>query len=170
MKFSGTLATPQLNLSAYMNALHQHLTDAIQNAAREWLHATVVEVPVWSGASVATFLKLAAAVAFPLGASPIVGVMSRVALGQGSSIGELNLDKAAGKYTFTYGTSLAHLIYNEFNNANTTPDATLFAHLHQPGPYNFQAKGKDAFDRAAGRVTLPAVADFITAKVVKVQS
>ena len=86
MKFSGTLATPKLNLSAYMNALHQHLTDAIQNAAREWLHATVVEVPVWSGASVATFLKLAAAVAFPLGASPIVGVMSRVALGQGSSI------------------------------------------------------------------------------------
>ena len=169
MKFGGTLATPKLNLSAYFDALHRHLTDAIQNAAREWLHATVVEVPVWSGASVATFLKLAAAVAFPLGVSPVTGAPNRVAFGQRSGTGELNLDKGAGKYTFTYGTSLAHLIYNEFNNANTSPDATLFGRLLEPGPYHFQAKGKDAFDRAASQVTLPRVGPFVTEKVYKVQ-
>lgn len=170
MQFSGTLAIPKLNLAAYRDALHRRLTDAIQNAAREWLHATVVEVPVWSGASVATFLKLAAAVAFPLGVSPVTGAPNRVSLGSGASTGELTTDKDAGRYTFTYGTSLAHLIYNEFNNANTSPDATLFGHLHTPGPYNFQAKGKDAFDRAAAQVTLPPVGGFITTKLVKVGS
>lgn len=168
MKFSGTLKAPKLDLSAYLAKLDQKLTEAVQNAAREWLHATVSEVPVWSGASVATFLKLAAAVAYPLGATPVTGAPNRVSLGQGASIGELNLDKSTGKYTFKYGTSLAHLIYNEFNNANTSPDPTLFGRLLEPGPYNFQAKGRDAFDRAAVGVQLPAVADFIGEKSVKV--
>ena len=168
MKFRGTLSIPSLDLSGYLARLDKVLTDAIQNAAREWLHATVVEVPVWSGASVATFLKLAAAVAFPLGVSPITGVKSRIPIGTANSTGSLDLDKAAGKYTFTYGTTLAHLIWNEFNNANTSPDPTLFASLHNPGPYHFQAKGKDAFDRATGGVSLPAVSEFVTAKSVKV--
>lgn len=168
MQFSGAIVIPKLNLSAYREALHRRLTEAIQNAAREWLHATVVEVPVWSGASVATFLKLAAAVAFPLGVSPVTGAPNRVSLGFGASTGELLTDKDAGKYTFTYGTSLAHLIYNEFNNANTSPDPTLRSHLLTPGPYNFQAKGKDAFDRVS--VTLPPVGGFITTKSVKVGS
>lgn len=168
MKFRGKLSIPALDLSGYLSRLDKVLTDAIQNAAREWLHATVVEVPVWSGASAATFLKLAAAVAFPLGVSPITGVKSRVPIGTANSTGSLDLDKSAGRYTFTYGTTLAHLIYNEFNNANANPDPTLFAYLHEPGPYNFGAKGKDAFDRATAGVSLPPVSDFVTAKSVKV--
>lgn len=169
MKFSGSLKGPRLDLGAYLTKLDKTLTEAIQNAAREWLHATVAEVPVWSGASAATFLKLAAAVAFPLGVSPVTGAPDRVSVGQGASTGELILDKAGGKYAFRYDTSLAHLIYNEFNNANTNPDPTLFARLHEPGPYNFQAKGKDAFDRAIAAVRLPAVADFITESSTRVQ-
>jgi hypothetical protein len=169
MKLTGTLSGPNLDLAGYLSKLDQVLTAAIQNAAREWLHATVVEVPVWSGASVATFLKLAAAVAFPLGVSPVTGAPNRIPLGEGASTGSLELDKGKGRYTFTYGTKLAHLIYNEFNNANTSPDPTLFGHLLEPGPYNFHAKGKDAFDRAAGGVRLPAVRDFIRETSVKVQ-
>jgi hypothetical protein len=168
MKFRGTLNIPSLDVGGYLAKLDSILTDAIQNAAREWLHATVVEVPVWSGASVATFLKLAAAVAFPLGVSPITGVNTRVPLGTANSTGSLDIDKAAGRYTFTYGTTLAHLIWNEFNNANTSPDPTLFSQLHNPGPYHFQAKGKDAFDRATGGLRLPPVSEFVTAKSVKV--
>lgn len=168
MKFRGTLSIPSLDVEGYLTKLDRVLTDAIQNAAREWLHATVVEVPVWSGASVATFLKLAAAVAFPLGVSPITGVKSRIPLGTANSTGSLDLDKSTGRYTFTYGTTLAHLIWNEFNNANASPDPTLFAYLHEPGPYNFQAKGKDAFDRANSGLKLPPVSDFVTAKRVKV--
>jgi hypothetical protein len=169
MKFSGTFRSPSIDLSAYLDRLHSHLTETIQAATREWLHATVTEIPVWSAASVATFLKLAAAVSFPLGASPITGAPNRVALGTSQSVGALTTDKGNQRYTFEYSTTLAHLIYNEFNNANISPDRALFAQLHEPGPYSFQAKGADAFDRAAGQVTLPNPFDFLVVRETKVQ-
>jgi hypothetical protein len=169
MKFSGTFRSPSLDLSAYLDRLHSELTETIQAATREWLHATVTEIPVWSAASVATFLKLAASVSFPLGASPISGAPNRVALGNSQSVGALTTDKSNQRYTFEYSTTLAHLIYNEFNNANVSPDRTLFAQLHEPGPYNFQAKGADAFDRAAGQVKLPNPFDFLSVRTFGVQ-
>lgn len=169
MKFHGTFRSPSLDLSSYLDRLHKELTEAIQGAAREWLHATVTEIPVWSGASVATFLKLSQQVAFPLGVSPVTGAPNRISLGQGKSFGAVEMNRQTGKYTFQYSTTLAHLIYNEFNNANITPDPTLFAQLHNPGPYNFQAKGADAFDRVAGRVKLPNPSGFITVRNIQVQ-
>lgn len=169
MKFSGTFRSPSIDLSAYLDRLHSHLSETIQTATREWLLATVTEIPVWSASSVATFLKLAAAVSFPLGATPVTGAPNRVALGTSQSVGTLMTDKGNQRYTFEYSTTLAHLIYNEFNNANITPDRTLFAQLHEPGPYNFQTKGADAFDRSAGQVTLPNPFDFISLRNIGVQ-
>lgn len=169
MKFTGSFQSPTLDLSAYLDRLHRDLTEAIQGAARDWLQATVTEIPVWSAASVATFLKLARAVAFPLGVAPVTGGPNRIALGTGQSFGSVEMSKETGKYTFQYSTTLAHLIYNEFNNANVTPDPTLFSQLHQPGPYNFQAKGADAFDRVAGRVKLPSPSGFIAVRNIQAQ-
>ena len=44
------------------------------------------------------------------------------------SQGKLNLNEPPGHYTFTYQTSLPHLIWNEYHNANTDPDPTKWTH------------------------------------------
>src|SRR4051812_11709786 len=59
MKFTGSFKAPRINVSAYRQKLQEVLGDAIAHAAFEWLGATVQEVPVWSGASRATFMPLA---------------------------------------------------------------------------------------------------------------
>jgi len=65
------------------------------------------------------------------------------------------LTKANGACILEYGTSLWHLIYNEYNNANLNPEAgRLFARLHRPGPYNFQTIGGEAFQGYAQTVEL----------------
>ena len=167
MKFKGTLRVPRVNFSAYRQALQEHLGDAIARAAVQWLGATTAEIPVWSGASLATFIPLASEIGFSLAASPLAGVPDRVNLGLSNATGEVIADASKGVFRFRYSTSLAHLIYNEFNNANISPDPTLFARLIKPGPYDFQKKGEEAFRKEAESVRLPAPTFSITSVRVK---
>jgi hypothetical protein len=155
MKLTATYIAPRVNLEAYRRALQETLGDAIARAAAEWLNATTGAIPVWSGASLATFLPLASELSFPLSIAP-TSFVSRINLGLSNATGEVETNAQTGRYTFTYGTTLKHLIYNEFNNANVTPDPSLFARLISPGPYQFQQKGKAAFEKAANGVQLPA--------------
>jgi hypothetical protein len=138
----------------------------LDRAATVWLNATVLlAIPVWSGASRATFLKLAREVNFPLTITGIKPSAQRFIssgragprLGFQQSKGEVRKGSPQGVYTFTYGTTLFHLVFNEFQDANASPEAgRLFSRLKQPGPYNFQEIGKDAFeDYVKDAVELP---------------
>jgi hypothetical protein len=98
-------------------------------------------------------MPLASEAEFSLSASPRAGVPDRVSLGLNNSTGDIVVEDSSAR--FTYATSLAHLIYNEFNNANISPDPTLFAKLLRPGPYKFQEKGREAFLKEAQTVRLP---------------
>jgi hypothetical protein len=71
MKFTGSFKAPRINVSAYRQKLQEVLGDAIAHAAFEWLGATVQEVPVWSGASRATFMPLASLIGFQVAIRPI---------------------------------------------------------------------------------------------------
>lgn len=166
MKFTVRFQAPTINVKAWTTRMDSVLSKQIERAATVWLNATVLlAIPVWSGASRATFLKLAREVSFPL---TITGIKASARgyisagkagprLGFQQSKGELNRGTQQGVYTFTYGTSLFHLVFNEYNDANANPKAgRLFARLHEPGPYNFQEIGKDAFeDYAKDAVELP---------------
>lgn len=153
MKFKGTLKSFRLDMRAYKLALHSHLSEQIANAAFLWLNAVLSQIPVWSGASHATFLRLAREVGYTLAIQP--RVISRIPYGQRQGDGEVIADPAKGQYAFRFETSLAHLIYNEFNSANVTPDPTLFAQLLRPGPYGFQQVGVKVFQEFAKTVRLP---------------
>ena len=149
-----------------MLRLDRILSRHLERGAQTWLNATVMlAVPVWSGASRATFLKLARKVNHPL---TITGIKRSAKgnikrgndgprLGFQKSKGEVSLGARPGIYTFTYETSLFRLVFNEFNNANDNPVAgRLFAQLKTPGPYNFQQIGKAAFeDYTKNAVELP---------------
>src|SRR6476620_8661382 len=128
MRISATLRAPRVDFSKYRKALQEVLGDAIAQAAFQWLGATTAVIPVWSGASMATFQPLASAIGFSLSVSP-VSFADRVNLGLSNATGEITADANTGNFTFKYSTTLAHLIYNEFNNANISPDPTLFSRL-----------------------------------------
>ena len=159
MRFTGTFKSIKINTSAYTKVLDDFLEEQVKRAATAWLNATVVAViPVWSGASAATFRKLAQAVSFPL---TITGVAPQGAYGAlgpqyGMQRSEGSTETQGGVSTFTYGTSLFHLVYNESQDGNVNKKAAgVFASLNNPGPYGFQALGASAFEEFAQNVRLP---------------
>lgn len=166
MKLKATFRVPRYDITAYQQLLQDRLGRAIADAAAEWLGAVMFLIPVWSGASHGTFKPLASQIGLQLVIAPRAFV-NRVSFGEANATGEVTMDAAAGRFTFSYSTTLAHLIYNEFNNANRTPDPTLFARLIQPGPYQFQAAGEQVFREFAESVRLPDPTKAMTVRTVR---
>jgi len=167
MKFTHTYRAPRLNLAGYKKVLDQVMREVLAQGLMAWLEAVVAEVPLWSGASRATFVKVASKInaSVPVGGGP--APMDRTGMGMAASTGEMVTDISSGLYVFMYGTSLPWLVWNEFHNANIDPDPTLFAKLKKPGPYEFQVKGAAAFLHNTSHVSLPAVAPYIKSSRVK---
>ena len=162
MKFTGTLRAPRIDLDKYRRVLDKHLRETLAQAIVEWLEATVIaEVPVWSGASRATFLALARNIEYNIPISPVAP--SRVGRGTAESSGSLETDAMKGRYVFNYSTTLPWLCINE------VADATQWGfHLKKPGPYDFQKKGEAAFRKAAATVRLPNPFECLKSTKIKV--
>jgi hypothetical protein len=171
MHFSGTFRLPKVDMNEFNKLLDERLVRAITQGAREWLTAVIedstprVGMPVWSAASRATFSPLASQAEFALGYAPVPDAPNRIDMGIGASPGDngtFERGETPGMYSFTYSTSLRHLIINEYNNANTflNKDGKQYFHLTDPGPYHFQEKGKAAFLKYAATVSLPDVPVF----------
>lgn len=149
-KISGNFQVPTIDIAKYKQALREAALTALVDAASRWLSTATAIIPVWSGASHATFLQLAQAAKYTLNINPVTN--GREAWGVASSEGGLSSEKDDTYFRFFYKTSLPHLIYNEYNNANISPDPSLFGKLRRPGPYQFQSK--------ANVVAAPALKDF----------
>jgi hypothetical protein len=171
MKFTAQLSIPRIDVAAYRDVLDGHMKAAIAHGLMEWLEAVLAEIPVWSGASRATFVKLAQQIGYGLPVAPAATAtgqrIDRTWMGMAQSDGRLTADKETGEYTFTYSTTLPWLIWNEYHNANVEPDPSLFHRLIDPGPYNFQVVGARAFLRFAETVGLPSVKPHVRAVRVK---
>jgi len=155
MKFKGTFRAPRIDLDKFKDQLQTELLEVLTLAAFHWLDATAAQIPQWSGASAATFLHLARRISYALNISQAGLAPNRVGLGLSHGQGDFILNRDKGQFSFFYQTTLPHLIWNEYNNANTNPDPTLFSFLHDPGPYHFQQKGRAAFKKVAGDARLP---------------
>ena len=162
MSFSGSLIAPQIDLRKYKAFLNKELPKFLNQAAARWLNATAIAiVPVWSGASRATFLKLASAVSFQLSIGRSPTAPNRVSLGKSKSSGGIKINKSKGTYFFFYQTTLEHLVHNEFN-----PPPAGF-NLIKPGPYRFQEAGAAAFTVFAAKAVLPSPWRFLKVKRLK---
>lgn len=166
MRFTASLAAPSLDVAGYRKALHAHMQAMIAQGLMEWLEAVLAKIPVWSGASRATFIPLASRIQFNIPISP--KVIDRRGVGIASAAGPLEIDEEKGRYAFEYRTWLPWLVWNEYHNANVDPDPGLFARLLKPGPYNFQVKGYEAFKQFSQKVDLPAVSRYVKSVRVKV--
>ena len=158
MKFKGTLRKPRIQLAAWKRRTESRMLSTLKKSAIAWLSAATLPVPAWSGASLGTFSELASEVGFSLSIQP-TAAGRRLGLGPGAgaaqSSGRFGGDIKNGVFTFEYRTTLEHLIFNEFNNANVTIDPKVFASLRNPGPYQFQAKGLAAFLEVVRDARLP---------------
>lgn len=161
MKFTHSYYRPSLNLDGYKKALDKQMKEALAQGLMEWLSAMLIEVPLWSGASRATFVKLAQHIDVQVPVSGGPAPFDRTGEGMTASKGEFVAEIESGQYYFTYGTSLPWLIWNEYHNANVDPDPTLFYRLKKPGPYEFQTKGATVFLHMMRLVDLPRVAPYI---------
>lgn len=160
MKLTVQLQAPILDISGYKAALDRELGQAIRDAARTYLETVLAIIPIWSGASVGTFTDLAAAIQYPLSITPAPGISSRIALGASQGDGTLRND-GRGRHEFSYSTTLPHLVYNEYNNANQSPDSGLFSQLINPGPYFFQAQAESVVTAELRAADVPDIEPFI---------
>lgn len=158
MRFKAHFRAPRIDFGLFLAELSNELGNAIALGVFEWLSEAVDAVPVWSGASRATFLPLASQINFAVQIDRSdTARRGGFNLGLSNATGDLVSDAARGQFFFTYATSLEHLIYNEFNNGNIVRGPGQFTDLITPGPYGFTEKGKAAFLRVAATVRLPDV-------------
>jgi hypothetical protein len=164
VKFTSTYFCPKLDFDAYKKALDKQMREIVAQGLEAWLMVTTVEVPLWSGASRATFVKVGQLIDHTVATSGGSASFNRASTGLAMSTGDgfnpSDMDK--GLYVFTYGTTLPWLLVNEYYNANDWG-----FHLTNPGPYEFQVKARAAFLHATKMVSLPKVAPFIRRQVVK---
>ena len=164
LKLSGKFELLVFDLPGYHNELDKYFKQEIVAGARTFLNAATANLPVWSGASLGTFRPLAKEVNYPIVFAPRPGSFNSSP--RPSTIGELVSDKGKGIYSFEYKTNLRHLVYNEFNNANVVPDATLFGKLLTPGPYGAIKTGRAAVIRQMCKRPLPSVRKHFTMKTI----
>jgi hypothetical protein len=162
MHMSARFQVPKVNLARFKEALHARLSECLAQAAAIWLQTTATGiVPVWSGASRATFSELAGYVGYVLSFPIQSDAPNRIGWGvsEGTGTFMLQTDVAKGLYQFSYSTTLPHLMINEYYNANlfTNPlTGQPYFHLIHPGPYHFQEAGQEAFRRyASSEIVLP---------------
>ncbi len=167
MKFTFNYATMHLITAGYKGELDRKLHQALIDGGIAWLNAARAIIPVWSGAAHGTFLKLAAKLgtSFSIGG----GVPWLIGPPYGYARSAARMVVGDGTYILEYSTSLWHLVYNEYNNANANKKAAhVFSHLKTPTPYHFQERAGEVFKQFAQTVKLPSPWAILQVKSQKV--
>lgn len=155
MRFLAKLKGLFLNLVGIRKELDDYSRQTVEAAARVWLQAALAEIPVWSGASRATFEQLGAAIGEPVPLSHKADAPNRIALGRANGRGGIEKD-GEGNWRFFYETSLVYLSANEQQSVGVGQYGVVSG-LIQPTPYNFRGKANAALQGFASDVPLPRI-------------
>lgn len=148
MKFKANFQLPFFDKRLFIQRLDAQLTDLLVESAQQWLAEATGRVPVWSGAARSTFQELASQVDFAITVSPVSTAPDRRALGESEGFGDLQIDRKRGYYSFTYSTTLEHLIENETTTSSNK-------NLKTPTPYKFREAALRAWEQVAEQASLP---------------
>ena len=146
----------KLDLVQYRRVMLNHLRSLNEKAGQAWIRAAVDETPIptWSGASRATFQRLASELGTSVPLGPIRSKTNRVALGKASSAGSGVFEKEY-EVGFTYETHLQYLVYNEYNAAVQGPPPQPYSNRVRFTPYHFQPRAESAWRAVAETAKLP---------------
>jgi hypothetical protein len=166
MRVKVKLQKPQIDVAAYRKEFELKAKETMSLAILSYLDTAQNVIPVWSGASIASFKKLAGLISAPLIINPSDSVSDRPGVNarrqsEAVSRSDARTVVTSTAYGFSFETDLPHLVYNENNNANVNPDPTLFGVLLNPGPYGFTVKAKEAVIDVLARFDPPDILKFI---------
>ncbi len=176
MKMTAKLTGFELDLQAYRTTLAASMTDQLKDSIRVWLNAVIKPtIPTWSGASRATFEKIAKLAGLSMTYGPQKSRKDRKPLGKRESTASLKSTKA-GVYSFEWGTTLRYFILNETTRQEYVPGArdtgsgVIYSRsgLTHPGPYNLESKGATVLEAFAQEITVPSLSPYIKTKSVKI--
>jgi hypothetical protein len=158
MSFNVEFYAISIDTVAYRRALLAALQDLNERAGAAWVDAAVNQTPIptWSGASRATFQKLASELGTTVPIGPIRSRKNRIALGHANSTGSgVVTDKGRPYVGFIYATSLRYLAYNEYNIATAGRPPQPYSNNVRFTPYNFQSRAQAAWLAVAKTAKLP---------------
>jgi len=110
---------PKIDRGKTSDLVHDTLTTAAIDAAKTFVLAATEIVPVWSGASKASFLKLASQISVGLSITPRSDAPNRIPLGIETSTGYLILSRGRS-YSFVWSSDLDYIHIVEENHAFVT--------------------------------------------------
>ena len=99
---------PKIDRGKTTDKVHDTLSKAAVDAAKAFVIAATDTVPVWSGASKASFLKLASEVSVGLSITPVEGAPNRIPLGISTSTGFILISKGRS-YSFVWTSDLDYI-------------------------------------------------------------
>lgn len=91
MALQAKVRYPRIEIAKTKSKITRAMNDAVMESLRTWVIATTDHVPVWTGASKASFIKLAREVSVALTIIP--RTVSRIEFGIETSIGEIFTNK-----------------------------------------------------------------------------
>ena len=153
-KWVKNFKTVRLDVRAVRADLLKALRKLNEAAGQAWIREVVdaTPIPTWSGASRATFAKLAAELGTSVPIGPIRSKRNRVQLGLSTSAGSgVEADVKGGSYYvgFKYETDLRYLAYNEYNSAVAGRPPAPFSNNVRFTPYKFQDRGRRTWEAVA---------------------
>lgn len=167
MNFETEFYEITLDVDAYKRELLKYLRDINERAGQVWIDTVVnkTPIPTWSGASRATFQKLASELGTSVPIGPRKSIKDRVPLGRSTSTKSGVLEDKKDMYVgFLYSTNLRYLRYNEYNNATAGPPPQPFSNNVRFTPYGFQEKGAKAWQEIANKAELPDPYKYLSRK------
>ena len=161
--FYGSLYTFEFDMQDIKRDLFHEMIRINEKAGQVWLDEAVFQtpIPIWSGASRASFAMLASQLGTYIPSGPRVrGCMytNGHAFGKSYDRGtQVYKDRTAWYVGFQYATALPHLIYNENQSPAPGPYPAPFSNGVRFTPYMFEGRSLRAWKAVAkkSRLTNP---------------
>jgi hypothetical protein len=165
MKFKTEFKSLHLNVLAYRKVMLNTLRNLNERAGQAWIDAAVNQTPIptWSGASRATFQKLASELGTTVPIGPIRARKDRTSLGRSTSSGS-GVVQNKDYVGFVYETDLRYLAYNEYNSATKGLPPQPFSNNVRFTPYYFQDRAYSAWKKVAATAKLPNPLTYLVGK------
>lgn len=158
--FKATVKIIEFNDKEYITALNKKVEEQMKEAAREWLRAVIVRVPVYTGMARESLLPLSRYLNVAIPIDPI-------AKRRGPS-GEIQqyfaFEQQGEQFTFKYSTEVPHYLINEFNVGLGSPPLT------HPTPWHSFEAGRIAWREYVTTVfkyKLPNIKTYFRTQVVQ---
>ena len=155
-----------IDTGKYTKTLDTNMKEQVRQAARAWLKAVILKVPIWTGTSMGSLQPLGAYLHVPVPKDYKV-----VRSGYGASVGranqEFSFERTGNVWSFSFTEEVAHYLVNEYFNANSSGKF----HLITPGPYRSFAAGEAAFEGYINQYLVkrvPNLHDYVTETFIKI--